>query len=94
MNRLRQLLLLSLLLSVFAACQPASDMQQATLTVSGMTCNGCSSGIAAELRKLEGIKSSVVSHESNTAVVHFNANAISVEEIAAAISELGFETDY
>ncbi|MEX1377109.1 MAG: SO_0444 family Cu/Zn efflux transporter [Eubacteriales bacterium] len=52
-----------------------------TYDVYGMTCNGCSSRLQAQLLKDENIENAVVDHENNKATVYGNASAETVKTI-------------
>ena len=50
--------------------------QQATLHVSGMTCNNCTRFVDNTLRDLTGVETTNVSLENGTAQVKFNTNLL------------------
>lgn len=63
---------------------------QATITVNGMTCEGCAAGITTALKK-KGADDVVVDLEKKTAVVTFRTDKISLSNILEAITEMGYE---
>jgi len=60
------------------------------IAVSGMTCAGCASGLAARLRGLAGVESARVDYESKRATVTITPEA-SLDTIFQAVTEQGFE---
>lgn len=67
-------------------------MEKIELVVSGMHCTGCSSRLERVLNDLEGVKAAV-DFEKKTAVVEYDENEISVEEVKEAICDAGFEVE-
>lgn len=63
-----------------------------TLEIKGMHCESCEMLISEELLEREGITSAVVSVKDNNAVIEFDENKITVEEIKAIIKEEGFDS--
>lgn len=61
-----------------------------TLRVGGMTCEGCAIGVRMVLKRLEGVKQVQVSLESGLATVTHDPAKVSVEEMVAAIKQIGF----
>ena len=55
-----------------------------------MTCAGCAVGMKATLEREAGVKLAEVDYDTETARVRFEPSKTSVEELVAAISELGF----
>jgi copper chaperone CopZ len=65
-------------------------MVQATITVNGMSCEGCAAGITTELKK-RGAEDVVVDLEKKTAVVTFRTDKISLSNILETITEMGYQ---
>lgn len=63
---------------------------QATITVNGMTCEGCAATITSSLKKM-GADNVVVSLEEKSAVVTFRTDKMSLSNILEKITELGYE---
>ena len=61
-----------------------------TYAVSGMTCSACSSGIEHTLARLNGVNRVEVSLMGKSMKIDFDENAISEEEIFAAVRGLGY----
>ncbi len=60
------------------------------LIIEGMHCANCAMGIEKNLRKLDGILYAAVSFSNYSAVVKYDENKIKVQQILAAIKELGY----
>jgi copper ion binding protein len=60
------------------------------LKVSGMECGACSTTVGKSLAALEGVKEQKVCHAGNNAVVKFDPNLISRDQLVAAIGKTGF----
>lgn len=73
--------------SVAAADQPAT----VTFTISGMHCESCATGIAAMLKRTEGVEKVDVSYEERLATVEYDAKRTSPEKIVEAIEKLGYK---
>lgn len=65
-------------------------MVQATITVNGMSCEGCAAGITTELKK-RGAEDVVVDLDKKTAVVTFRTDKISLSNILETITEMGYQ---
>jgi len=94
---MKTLLTLLAILS-FTACgrpgaPPAAPPQTETalLQVNGMTCDNCVQGISGTLKQLPGIGEFAVSLEDATAQISYNPKVLNPEQIAHAISRLGFQ---
>jgi copper chaperone CopZ len=88
----RRLTLVSILLLI-AVSLAAADKSAAsvTLTVSGMHCEGCASGITAMLKRTEGVVKADVSYEERRAIVDYDAAKTSPEKIVEVIEKLGYK---
>lgn len=60
------------------------------LEVHGMTCSGCSSGLAAELKKLPGVSAAEADAQTMSCVVEYRPAETTEEAIAAAIRAQGY----
>ena len=60
------------------------------LSVEGMHCNHCKGRVEAALKALKGVKSFTVSLENASAEVVYAEGKITPEEIASAVSNVGF----
>ncbi len=81
-------MLVLIAVSVAAAEQAPATV---TLTISGMHCEGCASGIAAMLKRTDGVVKTNVSYEERSATVDYDAAKTSPEKIVEAIEKLGYK---
>jgi Cu+-exporting ATPase len=68
-----------------------STMQQATLQVTGMTCASCVAHVERALRELPGVSQAIVNLATGTAKVEFDPSQVSLEQMAQAVREVGYE---
>lgn len=66
-------------------------MKKVNIDVEGMTCAACSSRIQKVLDKKEGVESSNVNLLSNKAVIEYDEDKISKNELIKSIEKTGFE---
>lgn len=81
------ILLLSLV-SLAAADQP---LARVTLTLSGMHCESCATGIAAILKRTDGVLKADVSYEERRASVDYDPGKTSPEKLVESIEKLGYK---
>ncbi len=62
-----------------------------TIPVIGMACSVCSTNVEKKLRSLKGINSASVSLASRTALVDYNPDIISLEDMKREISNAGYD---
>ena len=62
-----------------------------TIPVIGMACSACSANVERKLNSLNGVASASVSLPSRTALIDFNPDEISLEDLKAAINAIGFD---
>ena len=62
-----------------------------TIPVIGMACSVCSANVEKKLRSLKGINSASVSLASRTALVDYDPNIISLEDMKREISNAGYD---
>ena len=65
-------------------------MQTFNFDVSGMTCGGCTGSVQRALSKIDGVSRAEVSLRPGTAVVVADPDRVTVAQIEAAITVLGF----
>lgn len=66
-------------------------MEQATLKVTGMTCQGCVRSVKRVLEAVPGVAGAEVSLERNEAVVAFDPARAQPEQLVAAVARAGYE---
>ena len=78
---------------LIAVSLAAADQQPATvtLTISGMHCESCATGITAMLMRTDGVVKADVSYEERRAVVDYDAAKTSPGKIVEAIDKLGYK---
>ncbi|MEA5139394.1 mercuric transport protein MerTP [Arcicella rigui] len=69
-----------------------SEIQNVEFTIKGMTCSGCEHHVKTEINKLKGIVEVVVSYAKGNAIVKFDSNQTSIEEIEKAINSTGYKS--
>ena len=62
-----------------------------TIPVIGMACSVCSANVEKKLQSLEGINSASVSLASRTALVDYNPDIISLEDMKREVSNAGYD---
>ncbi|GAC1462514.1 MAG: hypothetical protein PVSMB8_16340 [Vulcanimicrobiaceae bacterium] len=66
-------------------------MENATLNVTGMTCQGCVASVTRVLKAVPGVSDVVVSLQPGTAKVAFDAARTSLPVLKAAIEDAGYD---
>ena len=68
----------------------AEHAQKSEFTIDGMTCESCEEHVTHEILQLEGIGTVNVSYDKGNAVVEFDKNKTSEDEITKAINATGY----
>jgi len=66
-------------------------VEQITLKVTGMTCQGCVRSVKTVLESVPGVTAAEVSLEHSEASVAFDPTRASVAQLKAAVHEAGYE---
>lgn len=66
-------------------------MEQTTVDVNGMACDGCEANVTEALEALSGVSSAIADHESGTVRVEHDPSTIDDASIADAIEDAGYE---
>jgi copper chaperone CopZ len=66
-------------------------MENATLNVTGMTCQGCVASVTRVLKAVPGVADVVVSLQPGTAKVAYDAARTSLPVLKAAIEDAGYD---
>ncbi len=69
-----------------------TSLSTVTLIVSGMTCPACAVSVQLALTKLPGVKSARVDDKTGEALVQFDADLVKREDLAKAVTKIGFES--
>src|SRR6266511_4128869 len=80
-------LLLLIATASFATPRPA----QTVLTISGMYCGSCASGISAMLKRTAGVVKADVSFEDRRAIVDYMPEKTSPEKLVGVIEKMGYK---
>ncbi|MDF2989193.1 MAG: heavy metal translocating P-type ATPase [Eubacterium sp.] len=65
-------------------------MESVVLKVYGMTCTLCSIAIESSLNSIDGIKNASVSYASEKAILNYDKDKVSIDNIKSTIEKLGF----
>ncbi len=65
-------------------------MKEVTLEIEGMHCEGCSSRLEKMLNNLEGVNFANVSLENKKAIIKYDENQITLDQIKQEIEDIGF----
>ncbi|KAI0225129.1 Cu(2+)-transporting P-type ATPase [Massospora cicadina] len=79
--------------STIAPNSAEASLQLAQLLVEGMTCSSCTSAIENGLRKVEGVKSCLVSLMPKRADIQYDSRILSEHDLVRLVAELGFEAE-
>ncbi len=69
------------------------EEEEVVINIEGMTCSACANGVAASLRRVEGVIEAEVSIDPPEARIRFDASETSAEALVEAIEDLGYEAD-
>lgn len=73
-----------------ASVPHAAETRIVTFKVEGMTCGGCVIGVRKVLTRLAGVSKADVSYERSRAVVTYDPEVVTVQQMVAAIKTLGY----
>lgn len=65
-------------------------MKRTLLKIDGMHCAGCAQSIAAFLGKKEGVLKAEVNYAGESALLEYDEERISPEEISSAVESMGY----
>lgn len=68
-----------------------ADAAQVDITISGMHCEGCATGIQTMLLRTDGVLKAEVSYDERRAVVQYDASKTSPEKLVAVIEKMGYK---
>ncbi len=86
------------LVALVAANPPPAQQEVDTLAVSrfhveGMTCGGCEVAVRRLVGKLDGVDDVEASHQEGSAVVTYEPDKVTPEDIIVAIAQLGYTAE-
>ena len=67
-------------------------MENITINIKGMHCQGCVKTVSNALSNIKGVKAVIVSLENKNALISFEGE-INKEDLISAVNELGFEAE-
>ncbi len=67
-------------------------MKKIILSIEGMTCSACSSGLEKYLNKQEGIKNAVVNLVMANATIEYDEKTLNIEKLEEFVSNAGFKS--
>jgi uncharacterized protein len=67
------------------------QMKTTTIRVAGMFCHGCEDTIRKKLRAIKGVSDAAVNYNKGTVAVTYAPDAVTFDDICAAINALGYE---
>ena len=65
-------------------------MQTQTLSVTGMTCDGCTSKVAHALNAISGVREVVVSLQTGEAAVRYDEHLTGTSQLESAVKGAGY----
>jgi Cu+-exporting ATPase len=66
-------------------------MKQIKLDLIGMSCASCANSIDKVLNKLEGVKNAAVNLANDTAIIDYDENIVTIEQIIDAVEAIGYD---
>lgn len=70
----------------------AMAVESVTLKIEGMTCPSCDEAVNMTLKKLDGVIESQADYRRGEARVKFDPNRVTIEQMVAAVNNLGYRT--
>lgn len=67
-------------------------MTTETITVKGMTCQGCVNSVTKALKGVSGVQDTVVDLDGEKATVTFDEGATNVVALKQAVEDAGYDT--
>ncbi|APX96296.1 heavy-metal-associated domain-containing protein [Natronorubrum daqingense] len=68
-------------------------MDQTTLHVTGMACDGCEATVTDALESLEGVSSATADHEAETVRVEHDGTTVDEASITNTIDDAGYDVE-
>lgn len=65
-------------------------IQQITLPIDGMTCNGCAAGLQKALLRQTGVQKADVSFVDSAAHIEFDAEIVDLTKLTEVVDNAGF----
>lgn len=74
----------------FALASPEPPTERVVIAIEGMHCDGCAAGVKAMLKRTPGVIAVEVSYKEKQAVVDYDSQKTTSQQIVDAISKLGY----
>ncbi|MCL5246742.1 cation transporter [Cellulophaga sp. 20_2_10] len=72
-----------------------AKFSKAEFTIKGMTCQiGCAATIEKKLAKMEGVKSATVSFDKELAIVEYDTNSVTTEDLTNTVTSVAAGDTY
>ncbi len=68
-------------------------MTSATITVKGMTCDGCVRSVTKALKGVDGVQEANVDLQGQKATVTFDDSKTTVDTLKEAVEDAGYDTN-
>ncbi|HYD33438.1 MAG TPA: heavy-metal-associated domain-containing protein [Methylophilaceae bacterium] len=65
-------------------------MKSETIKITGMSCGGCAINVAGALKALEGVNDAHVSLETKEAMVNYDEDKVSTQQLKSAVRHAGY----
>lgn len=90
---MRRLILVAAISFIVALPALATTAKTAhvVLTISGMYCEGCATGIKAMLERTAGVVSAGVSYDAQRATIEYNPNKTTPAKIISTVRKMGYK---
>ena len=85
-------LFIGITLAALAHTALAGEIRTTTLDVTGMTCASCPLTVKQILKKQPGVAEASVDYKSHTAQVKFDPEKNQPQQLARAVTDIGFPT--
>jgi copper chaperone len=85
--------LFALFLLIISASSVLGVSRNVKLRVKGMTCGGCATSVEKALKTTDGVQQVRVSYERGTAIVKYDDQKVTVEQLQDVVKNTGFSCD-
>lgn len=72
----------------------SNNIQKASFTIKGMTCQGCEAEVNNELYKVAGVIETETDYAKGTSIVKFDKSKASVDQLQKAIAHTGYKVTH
>jgi copper chaperone len=93
MYRRRTSALFAVMLFIISTSSVLAVSRNVKLRVKGMTCGGCATSVEKALKATDGVQQVRVSYERGTAIVKYDDQKVTVEQLQRVVKNTGFSCD-